>query len=457
MPLDPAVAGQLFTMYDTARYADFDRLARTLASTVINPFEFEADAERWMAGASDRHRSAIVAAAVALELASSSTRGPGEPTRAQQFTALQLRYVLAELGCAWLRDHPPLPAEESWLEAYVGLSKGAGGQGGQGGVDLWSNTPTFAKLGRMPSRVVQNDADRRRESDAEWRSDHQSIVTRLRREAARVSRSSRIEPAQFRFEHSQHVQARFSAHTFPAFQEAVQREGALQFHPDTLLTPDAPFAPVWLAAAEVEQIAKGGARQIRAVPPNRRMDRQSAERLIQIVPEPEVALSYGLRGTPWSAAFASLVLWDIAEGFQAVPPRAPFGAESALHLGQTYVRLARPDLALPAFARAEWLATTPYEQYLARLLAGAVFVRLGRQAEAIGAFQGALQAVPRAQSASFALAPLLLEIDAREQAVEILAAAARLPLADDPLDYYWTGDPARASRALARLREELRR
>jgi hypothetical protein len=144
-PLDPDVAARLFSAYDTGRYAEFDRLADTLASAVINPFEFEADAQRWMDAAADRRRGAFVAAAVALELASTSLRS--EPS------AIQIRYVLAELGCAWLRDHPPAPAEESWHEAYAGLARGAGGQGGQGVIPMTDPIPRLAELGRMPIDV----------------------------------------------------------------------------------------------------------------------------------------------------------------------------------------------------------------------------------------------------------------------------------------------------------------
>jgi tetratricopeptide (TPR) repeat protein len=128
-----------------------------------------------------------------------------------------------------------------------------------------------------------------------------------------------------------------------------------------------------------------------------------------------------------------------------------------MRLGQNYARLARPDLALPELIRAEALATTPYERHLTRLFAGAVLERMGRKAEAIGALRGALHALPRASSASFALAPLLLQVDAREEAAEVLETAMRLPQVDDPLLAYYAGDPTAVSRALARLRDEARR
>jgi tetratricopeptide (TPR) repeat protein len=153
-------------------------------------------------------------------------------------------------------------------------------------------------------------------------------------------------------------------------------------------------------------------------------------------------------------AFTSLTLWQAVDAYRAVPPRAPVAAETALRLGQNYVRLARPDLALPEFMRAETLATTPHEQYLARLFAGAAFARAGRQTEAMTAFEGALHAVPRASSASFALARLLLDQEKWEEAAAILEAAMTMPQPDDPLDYYYWSDPAATSRALMQLREK---
>src|SRR5687767_318163 len=65
MPLDHEVAERLFTAYDAGRYGDFDRLLGPLAASVINPFEFEVEAERWIEAGADRQRQALIAAAVA--------------------------------------------------------------------------------------------------------------------------------------------------------------------------------------------------------------------------------------------------------------------------------------------------------------------------------------------------------------------------------------------------------
>src|SRR5688572_7185707 len=67
---DRSNAERMFTLYDTGRYADFDAVANALALSFPNPFEFEADAESWIAAATDRSRRSFVVATVALELAS---------------------------------------------------------------------------------------------------------------------------------------------------------------------------------------------------------------------------------------------------------------------------------------------------------------------------------------------------------------------------------------------------
>jgi tetratricopeptide (TPR) repeat protein len=131
-----------------------------------------------------------------------------------------------------------------------------------------------------------------------------------------------------------------------------------------------------------------------------------------------------------------------------VATREPVAAEASLRLGQNYVRLARPDLALPALGRAESLGTTPYELYLARLFAGAALARTGRRTEAITALRGALEAVPRAQAASFALAPMLLELDARADAAA-LRPVTGLAVAD--FDVNDNGIPQTVERAFTDL------
>lgn len=285
-------------------------------------------------------------------------------------------------------------------------------------------------------------------------------MRRLRQRASRVSRATRMTGTSlFMADHGQHLLARFPDSPVPGFIEALVRDSAWASRfPDgyeTLLVSR--HSPVWLQPSQVDEVIKGGARQARALPANLRMDRQSAERLLLIsTSHPEACHDPVYYCTPPEGAVeVTLALWKTVDAFGAAA-REHVAAEAYIHQGQNYARLAQPALAIGAFARAEMLATTPYELYLARLLAGAAMDRLGRHDEAIVAFRGALQAVPRAQSASFALAQLLLMRDVRDEAAALLEATMRLPLADDPLQFYVLGDPAAVPRAFHRIRQGLR-
>jgi hypothetical protein len=461
-PLDSDIVERLLAAYGDGRYADFDRLAEPLAASVINPFEFEADGERWIDAGADGRRRAFVAAAVALELARVPLRRTGAIVLERN--AIDARFVLAELGCAWLREHPASPAERSWHAAFVALARATSREGYVIPVVSWeARVAPLTGLHEKEIRSLVESAKRKdRERETHLSQAHREILTQLRRKATRLSGKTRIDVSGWRFEHGRHLLARFPDDPHLRFLEGTVWENYRAMYEETLL--DGWFNPVWLDAPEVERIAKSGREQVRSIPRNRRMDRPSAERLLQLLPQEWTGA--GANGTNGAftllghraagAAFVSLTLWQAVNAFRAVPPRAPVAAETALRLGQNYVRLARPDLALPEFLRAEALATTPYEQYLARLFAGAAFARTGRRAEALTAFRGALHAVPRASSASFALARLLLEQEKWEEAVLILEAATATPQPDDPLDYYYWSDPAATSRALAQLREEAR-
>jgi tetratricopeptide (TPR) repeat protein len=183
------------------------------------------------------------------------------------------------------------------------------------------------------------------------------------------------------------------------------------------------------------------------------MDRQSAEKLLQLVPQLANATAPGI--SP-SAALTSRWLWVAVDAYERLVERESIASEAYLHLGQTYVRLAQPREALIAFRRADETAATPYEAYLARTLAGAALERAGRHEDATVAFLGALEAYPRAQSATLALAPLLFQSGQREQAAELLENAVRVPVTIDPLQYYWVGDPEAPRRALQQVRQALK-
>jgi tetratricopeptide (TPR) repeat protein len=184
------------------------------------------------------------------------------------------------------------------------------------------------------------------------------------------------------------------------------------------------------------------------------MDRQSAERLMLLVPQ--LATGTAIPGAVASAALTSRALWLAVDAYQRLVDRKTVASEAYIHLGQTYIRLAQPREALIAFRRADETAATPYEAYLARTLAGAALERVGRHADAMLAFLGALEAFPRAQSATLAVAPILFQSGQREQAADLLEAAVKLPVTIDPLQYYWVGDPEAPGRDLQQVRRALK-
>ena len=102
------------------------------------------------------------------------------------------------------------------------------------------------------------------------------------------------------------------------------------------------------------------------------------------------------------------MLWDVADAFRAVPAREPVAAEAALRLGQTFARLARPDLAHAAGVCSRGVA----RHVAARAVPGAV-VRRGRA----GTTSGQLAAA-RGQRPFIVVAPVQTD-KTRESIVEV--------------------------------------
>jgi tetratricopeptide (TPR) repeat protein len=257
-------------------------------------------------------------------------------------------------------------------------------------------------------------------------------------------------------EHIQHTERRFPGEAAVAIDSALAIELFVEPAPETLFVQRS--VPVWMNDAAVDQLLKGGEKQIRAMPRDRRMSHTSATKILDAVPDliERTPAFQPLGREVIHPAMLSWNLWKAVEAYQPLANRTDTGAEAGVHLAQTYVRLAQPSLALTAFRRAEELARTPYEKYLTRVLAGALLERVGQRAEALAAFRGALEVVPRAQAASFALAPFLFEADRRDDAARLLAEAVREPLVAEPLWHYFDGDPAAWPEAIAALRRGLR-
>ena len=147
-------------------------------------------------------------------------------------------------------------------------------------------------------------------------------------------------------------------------------------------------------------------------------------------------------GLIYVAAAKSDTLWELADilrGERPVPPvyarlaGAPsIQAELHVRLGNTYLRLARADLALPQLEQALAKTQEPFLLYLANYLRGRAFEMLQRTADGERAYRDALVAMPRAQSASISLAALLFADGRRKEAATYAAESVRGELPLDP-------------------------
>jgi hypothetical protein len=412
---------ELFDLYDRHDYDEFDRRLTTLAGISPNWVTLEGDAETWVAASPNPDRRRLVAAAVTLELAA-------------QASSWDTNRLAIELGCRLLLNQPPSEPERYWHRAVVALARLHRDPG-----VLWPSPSQ-----RAPSLV-------------------QSVIPEVPAAAqsnggasgSTVPRRPLTEVGMW-LDHARHIAARFPDESSPALSIAVSIENLAE-GPETLFV--AHNVPEWIDPAAVDRIAASGRKEIMAIPSNRRMDRASADKLILLVPElatDRSTVGFGGRmGPEPNAALMSRRLWQAVDAYQRLVQREGVASEAYLHLGQTYVRLAQPGQALVLFQHAAETAKTPYEAYMAFTLGGALLERVGKHEDAMVALLAALQAVPRAQSATLAVAPLLFAAGQRDQAADLLQDAVRLPLVTDPLQYYWQGDPEAPGRAFRQLRQAL--
>jgi len=113
---------------------------------------------------------------------------------------------------------------------------------------------------------------------------------------------------------------------------------------------------------------------------------------------------------------------DAQQAFDALTKDDIVGGEAIVRLAELKLRTGAVDDALNLFDRAESATRDPYVIYLARFLKGQALERQKHAAEALWAYRGALAAVPRAQSASMALAAQLFLTDERAEASAVLNA-----------------------------------
>jgi hypothetical protein len=109
--------------------------------------------------------------------------------------------------------------------------------------------------------------------------------------------------------------------------------------------------------------------------------------------------------------------------FDALGTDPIVGGEAMVRRGELALRASHsPGDAIQLFDRADLATRDPYVAYLARFLKGQAFEAQHRDEDAIAAYHAALRVIPRAQSASIALAARLFLTDHRTEAATVIAS-----------------------------------
>lgn len=413
--LAPARAAELFAQYDRGDYPAVDRTLATFSGSVTNWYEFQEAAAAWVAegSAPAQVRRRLIAATAGLEIAYVQRSS-------WDFTAM-----LIEAGCELLREDPPGAAERWWHLAAIGLAQAMGNSMFLGEPAYESSDP--AVIARQRAQRNEERAVRRRQAG----------------ESAKAGRVPRIQ-ALGSINHLQHAVERFPQEPAVGMALAVMAENALLRQEQDLIAGGALTnrPPEWIEGGPIASLLPSARRARRDLAPHLRMDAATATTLLTRIPD--------LPAAEWS-----LLLWDLAGRYRSLAAAPDQAAEAHVRLGLTYLKLARPDLALDAFREVEGLEGSAHFTYLARLRRGLILRDQGQRAEATSTLRAALAVFPRAQSATSALVPLLIEMDQREEAVVLMDAALRAPLAADPWRTHVVGDASHWSEHVGGLRRAL--
>lgn len=147
---------------------------------------------------------------------------------------------------------------------------------------------------------------------------------------------------------------------------------------------------------------------------------------------------------------------DARRAFAALADHPAAGAEATMRDGQMLE--SKPLEALPKFERAEQGSRDPYVQYLAAYLRGLTLERMTQPVTAEAAYRRAVRIAPGAQSASIALAALLVKQDkvgeARQLSIDMLRTDPPPP---DPWREFLHADDRFWPGLIAKLRREIHR
>jgi tetratricopeptide (TPR) repeat protein len=307
---------------------------------------------------------------------------------------------LVEWGCEVLRGGPPQPAERTWQLASVALIQGAS---------------DVIFLAGLPRGAPDPHPDRGAAID-------------------------HLTHAELRFPDEDRFRlARVVVQEFRGWGQDSKRP--------RLADPQATSVPRSSSVAGPRTLLLLDAREATS---DVRFDRATAEQLAD-----GVTRLGGFRD--YMAARKSLQLWRLVDAFEPFLKIERTRADAHVRLGHTYLRLAQPDRAAEQFQHVAGLTSDPFILYLARFFTARMQQAAEDRAAAIASYREALQIVPRAESASIALAALLFTGDERDDAYDVVAAALTPgPPVQDPWRQYPSGSFHLWPTLVARLREELR-
>jgi hypothetical protein len=167
--------------------------------------------------------------------------------------------------------------------------------------------------------------------------------------------------------------------------------------------------------------------------------------------EPRFSLAYGI-GEEWHDTGRA------RRYFLQLVDDPDVGAEALLRLGHLALRDRNHNEATERLGHAERRSRDPWIVHLARLFLGQSYDMRNRLPDAEREYRVALTAIPRAQSASFALAGVLFRAGQQTEAASVADAALTASLSlSDPWREYAHGDARFWPQLIARLRTEIRR
>jgi tetratricopeptide (TPR) repeat protein len=165
--------------------------------------------------------------------------------------------------------------------------------------------------------------------------------------------------------------------------------------------------------------------------------------------EPRFQLAYGI-ANEWNDPLTA------RGSFTSLQDDVDSGGEATLRLGAMTLRSGDAAGAMALLTKTESLTRDPWVIYLARYFAGQAAERLDRRADALRFYRGALDVMPRAQSASVALASLLFRGGERTEASSVIQTMlADGVLAPDPWRGYADADDRFWPQLNAALRQEI--